>query len=343
MGGFLWNNEDIEILNNYYPTKPMNEIIPMLSVKRTPKAVRNMAVKLKVRKHVFVEDYESIKYKLIDGVIHKYCKNCERYLPCSFNYFPKDESCNDKLRNVCLECKGGLFRHESNFHRWTKDEVNLLLEKYPHYINRELVEKYFPHFTVQRILTKAHGLKIKKSKETIDRFLSDLGKYTSNRLLLINKWSDNDNPQYNSQRFGSLNPNYKGGVSSLYKELRRNIKQWKMDSIENCNYKCVLTGERFNDIHHLYSFESIVKDTLRETGLELYENISDYTDDELRRLIDKCLEIHYRYPLGVCLKEYIHQAYHMNFGFGNNTPEQFEEFVNDYYDGKYKDLLKSVS
>ncbi len=88
--------------------------------------------------------------------------------------------------------------------------------------------------------------------------------------------------------------------------------------------------KKFDSIHHVYSFDNIVKDTLYETKLPLYENISSYTALELKQLIDKCLEIHYRYPLGVCLTEEIHKNFHELNGYGNNTIEQFEEFLNSF-------------
>jgi len=58
----------------------------------------------------------------------------------------------------------------------------------------------------------------------------------------------------------------------------------------------------------------------------------------LKLLVDKCLEIHYRHPLGVCLEERYHAKFHEEFGYGGNTEEQFYEFLDNYYNGKYKDL-----
>jgi len=145
---------------------------------------------------------------------------------------------------------------------------------------------------------------------------------------------------FGSARFGSLNPNYKGGISNIENELRRNINQWKLDSMKECNFKCIITGERFDHIHHLYSFDNIVRDTLEELKLPIYETISNYTDMEIKQIICKCTEIHYRYPLGKCMKEEYHKIFHQNYGYGRNTHSQFDEFLIRFFEGAFDEQLE---
>jgi len=47
-------------------------------------------------------------------------------------------------------------------------------------------------------------------------------------------------------------------------------------------------------------------------------------------------EVHSKYPLGVCVRKDIHVLFHRIYGSGGNTPEQWESFVKDYKQGKYK-------
>ena len=278
-----WNQHDIDIVLEYYEQKSIKNIIPMLTTNRTEKSILHMAGKLNLRKNKnFIEGYKQMQYKIVDNNLLKLCKCCEEYLPVNRLYFPEDINCTDNLRNVCRKCKGEKYLFDSNVHIWNQDEINIIISNYSNMTNIELKNTYFPYLSTNKIMSKGNNLNLYKSEETLDKMFKEIGKITSDRLLFLEKWKGEDNPQYNSQRFGELNPNYKGGISALYQELRRNIKQWKLDSMENCNYKCFLSNNRFDHIHHLYSFESIVKDTLEETGLPLYENISWYTQDELQ-------------------------------------------------------------
>lgn len=127
---------------------------------------------------------------------------------------------------------------------------------------------------------------------------------------------------------GELGSNWQGGKSSLTSFLKKQIKRWKKDSIKNCNYNCVLCGEghRFNDVHHLYNFYNIVTDSLSELNLERKNNVFEYSNEELLSIVNKVLEIHYKYPLGICLCRKHHKFFHHEYGLSNNTPQQFEEF-----------------
>jgi len=128
-------------------------------------------------------------------------------------------------------------------------------------------------------------------------------------------------------RSGKFHVNWKGGITPLQAHLRMSIMPWKRDSKKYCNYKCVITGERFDIVHHLYGFDLILDETMRLENLPVYENITDYTADEMKRLEKRCLDLHYKYGFGVCLTKDMHKKFHAIYNYGKNTPEQFEEFL----------------
>ena len=141
------------------------------------------------------------------------------------------------------------------------------------------------------------------------------------------------------RQIGNNNHNWKGGITPIVNYLRDNIKQWKLDSMEYCNYKCIITGQSFNIIHHLYGFNNIVRETLNILNLDIYVNVNQYTEEELKLIKDKCLELHYKYGLGVCLCKEMHDLFHKNYGNGNNNIDQFLIFCQRYYNNEFKEVI----
>jgi hypothetical protein len=123
---------------------------------------------------------------------------------------------------------------------------------------------------------------------------------------------------------------WKGGISPLGDYLRTHIQQWKVDSMKACEFKCVITGGKFDVVHHLYGFNMILQEVLDETGIPIYDKIGSYTEEQLEMLTNRVIAKHYEYPLGVCLTEEIHALFHSIYGKGDNTPEQFHEFIKCY-------------
>lgn len=54
----------------------------------------------------------------------------------------------------------------------------------------------------------------------------------------------------------------------------------------------------------------------------------DYTTEEINSLTEKCLELHNKYGLGVCLSKEEHDRFHSIYGYGNNTQDEYEEYKN---------------
>lgn len=127
------------------------------------------------------------------------------------------------------------------------------------------------------------------------------------------------------------NPAWKGGITPLSNYLRDKLTQWKIDSLKKYNYKCAITGIH-NDliIHHLKGFNQILKETMDILNLPIYQEINKYSNKELKQIEIKCLELHYKYGLGICLNTDIHKEFHKIYGKGNNTLEQFKEFTITY-------------
>lgn len=221
--------------------------------------------------------------------------------------------CKFGCRYCTLEHRSELYRHEFEFVKSIFTEKNLILLE-DEYINETVKMKYrcnIHHNEIQEITFNA-------------LYHQDQGCYYCGV----------------KNRSGENHYKWRGGVTPLTTHLREKIEKWKIDSIKSSNFKCVITGEKFDVIHHLYGFNEILQETFQELNLPIYDKINQYTLEELKMIEEKCLEIHYRYPLGVCLTNEVHDLFHREYGRGKNTPEQFEEFKQRYLNGEFNVLVK---
>jgi hypothetical protein len=141
-------------------------------------------------------------------------------------------------------------------------------------------------------------------------------------------------------RSGEMHPEWNGGTSTLYKSLREQIKKWVRASEKFHKSKCIITGKQSTIVHHLYGFDLIMEETVKQTGIPLYSKIGQYTKDELIRVKEVCLALHYKYGYGVVLHPKIHDLFHLKYKYGKNTPDQFEEFKQRLKSGEFDTYLK---
>lgn len=130
---------------------------------------------------------------------------------------------------------------------------------------------------------------------------------------------------------------WKGGISPLHNYLRDKIGQWKRDSLKEYDFKCAITN--INDsklvVHHLYGFNQILSEVMIELNLPIHNSVSGYSQEELDKIQNLLLVKHYEYGMGLPLLPNIHDLFHKSYGKGNNTPEQFYEFKERYYNGEF--------
>lgn len=135
---------------------------------------------------------------------------------------------------------------------------------------------------------------------------------------------------YLESNVGENSSGWKGGTTPLHCYLREYLKDWKQDSAKASNFRCVVTNEKFDVVHHLFSFSSILQETMDTLGFKFYQSISDYSEEEINLIKDMCVKLHYKHGLGVCLTNEVHREFHKQYGWTNNTPEQFEAFKEEY-------------
>ena len=128
-------------------------------------------------------------------------------------------------------------------------------------------------------------------------------------------------------------------LTSLNRNLRSSLGQWRKQSIKICNNKCIFTGEKVFDIHHLKPFNEIIKEAIKTLNIEIKDK---YTPEEYINIKKLVVELHNKYPLGVCISNKIHNLFHSLYSKEPSISD-FYEFKKRYELGEFKEILKEVS
>lgn len=149
------------------------------------------------------------------------------------------------------------------------------------------------------------------------------------------KWFGDKNPRHLNPLSGEKNGRWNGGLTDIKNEFRTRIPEWKQSSMEFCNYKCVITGLEFDDIHHLYSFSKIFDSIFVNTKIPKKERVLDYNNLEIEQLEKEIKKLHTLECYDACLTQDLHKLFHDNYGYTNFTPYDFIDFLNRIEYGEF--------
>lgn len=210
------------------------------------------------------------------------------------------------------------------------DEENEKLKKIYSIYDMEQICKEFPNRSREAIVTHALqlGLSYKTTwTESETTFLRDHCKVMTDEEigLYLGRSSDSVRGKRFLEKY--YRPTTSGTYNYLSEYIRKRNKVWKKLSAKKCNYKCVITGKRFQEIHHLYGMNKILEETLELLGYPKNIEYNMLSKNELDIILQQFYNIQSKYPIGVCLTKDIHKEFHDIYGYGDNTPEQFENFL----------------
>lgn len=261
------------------------------------------------------------------------------------------------------------------FEKWSEHEDKLMYENYKNFTGEELHNLFFPNRTIRSIECRAGILGLvgknceAKHRANVSRRLKNSEKLkgriispeTCRKISIARKeyykthdgwwkgrkrspeqckgikgeWSSDNNPRHINPLYGELNGRWKGGILSTYKELRSDTKDWTNDLMKFCNYKCVITGGGFHNIHHTTAFRDIVDEVFELTGIEVKQQVCDYEKNDFMLLRCKLKELHTIYGYGACINKEVHKLFHDNYGYTGFSPYNFLDFIDRIDNGEF--------
>lgn len=319
---YHFTDEDLEFLKKYYPLRDWDSINSRFpDIPRS--SIHTKMSKLGVRLSDYFWNEKDVK--LLKENYSKSYGNIKELI----RLFDDRHSYNSILAKAnSLGLKSREF--------WKDSEIIIMNENYSTHTVDEMM-RLLPNRNRNSIINKAVNLGLKNKIILETEFTEYERNYVKENYQNmtdkeISMQINRSEQSINSYRFrNNLIKKYeKSSYLDLSEYVRRNNSEWKKESMKKCNYKCVLSGKRFDDIHHIYGLNLILNETLEILNMVLKNDINDYSQKELKDILNTFRKIQNKYPLGVCLTKDIHKKFHNIYGYGNNTKEQWDKFCLEY-------------
>lgn len=319
-----WTQERIQKLISMYPTSTWDELIEEFGCSKSSltRAAYELGIK---REKCSMSKYTKDEDEIISSMVQdgKSVEEIHKELP-----WRTIASIKNRITKIC----------EPRRLKWTNEENEKLISLYS-VITMDKLIAYFPHRSRDAIIIHAGKLGLTAYTEYKDYSEYEINFIRENYLTMSDEDMGkilgrskqsvkNHRNEMGIHRVQKYNINYES--VSVY--VRRHIQEWKKESMKNCGFKCIVTGDRFDEIHHLVSLNVILEAVYNKLDLDFETfNVNTITEEERRKFLNEVKIEQSKYPLGVCLRKDIHAEFHNYYGYGNNTEEQFYEFIEKYY------------
>ena len=305
---YHYTKDDIEFLKEYYPKGDFDAIF-----KRFPNANKQTICSICSIHKIKAEYYNRWTKEDLDIV-----KN---------NYYTKSikeiyEMIDGRHSESAIKTKASKYLGCSKDRTWTNEEIEIL-KKYYSTKPIEYVMDKLPNRTYQAIGKKANLLGLYAYYTYVNYWNDDETQYlldnwkTMSDIEIANKLNKPKRTVSEKRwNLGLLHSNHYNNATynNLQKYIRGNIGEWKRKSMANCNFKCIITGSKNFNIHHIYSFSCIFNEVIEENNFIIKDNFYDYTPQELSFILEKFIIKQNEYPLGVCLDKELHKLFHKEYG-----------------------------
>lgn len=242
----------------------------------------------------------------------------------------------DKLGKTYYSVKDAISYHGyAKNRKWTSEEEKIMIDFYNNTRLSEIV-KMIPSRTRSAITGKAMSLGLRGYVAYTDednQYLKDNYLELSNEEMGKHLNKTKDAICLHLISLGLKRPQKEADpMTPLNQYIRGRLIPWKESYMRENNYTCELTGkERDIVIHHILGFNLILEQAIVNLDLELKPTIGDYADSELEKLFDEFYQIQEDEQLYICINKEVHKQFHGLYGYGNNTEEQWNEFIRLYF------------
>jgi len=325
-----YSEAELNFLIQNYPTMEWDELISGLAKisghKRSKASILAKASKLKIPRLIY-GNYSEHEDNLIRQV---YASSVETTLLKNLQKLVDDEMPHRTLKAVISRANTLKLKLRQE---WTEDEIAFLKNNY-HKLTIKQLANELPKRSKTAIYNKMIKLNLLDaptfaySEQDIAFIKDNYANMSDEEIGKILHRSANGIKECR-RKYGIYrqDPNQGTNYKCILRFVQAHNSDWKKRSMKACNYRCIITGEIFDDIHHLYSKNMILNAALDRLGIPYDLDINTCSDETKEKILKEFLIEQDKYPLGVCLKANLHHRFHAKYGFGYNTPEQFEEYV----------------
>ena len=220
---------------------------------------------------------------------------------------------------------------------WSNKEIEILKENYSK-IPLVDVQKILPHRTLKSIISQAriqHLLSYfyltNVYSQDDDDFLKENYIKMSNAELALKLHRNENGIAQHLLCLGLHRPREIDKYLDVSRYIRARLAPWKENYKKQNNYTCAISNKKSNIVvHHIRSFNLILNEAINNIQFPAYENMSMYTGKQLDELFNEYMNLQDYYGQYICVNEDIHIQFHRMFGYGNNTLEQWNEFLKSY-------------
>lgn len=226
---------------------------------------------------------------------------------------------------------------------WTSEEESFLIEKYSN-SDWDYLLKNLSRHTKNQICSKANYLGLKRERVWSFDDIEIL------KNIYPNSNSVDDVVEYFNKKYTKKQIIKKANKMGLiireylpksYKNIsdliRSNNNFWKIKVLMQYNYKCILTGSKDVNIHHIVPFKELLNESY---DLLKYDKNCILSDNETNEIIRVFNILQDKENVGICINSDIHKLFHRIYSYTNCNKEDWDIFFNDIINGKYNEFLE---